>query len=62
MDTIFMNCEKSKTFDYHRLILNLIDKVILKRSDKYFASSNLSIHYTWKNMKITYAKAVNLKY
>ena len=43
MDTIFMNSENSKTADPHRLLLNLTDKINLKRSDKYVATSNLSI-------------------
>ena len=43
MDTIFMNSEKSKTSAPHRLFLNLLDKINLKRSDKYVALSNLSI-------------------
>ena len=47
MDTIFMNSENSKTSDLHRLLLNLLDKINLKRSDKYVALSNLSIYYTW---------------
>ena len=51
MDTIFMNSENSKTSDAHRLLLNLTDKIHLKRSDKYVALSNLSIYYTWKNIK-----------
>ena len=51
MDTIFMNSENSKTSDPHRLLLNLTDKINLKRSDKYVALSNLSIYYTWKNIK-----------
>ena len=50
MDTIFMNSENSKTSDPLRLLLNLPDKINLKRSDKYVALSNLSIHYTWKNI------------
>ena len=50
MDTIFMNSENSKTSDPHRLLLNLTDKINLKRSDKYVALSNLSIYYTWKNL------------
>ena len=29
MDTIFMDCENSKTSDYHRRLLNLTDKVNL---------------------------------
>ena len=33
MGTIFMNSEKSKTSDPHRLLLNLSDKISLKRKD-----------------------------
>ena len=54
MDTIFMNSENSKTSDPHRLLLNLSDKINLKRSDKYVALSNLSIYYTWENIKKSY--------
>ena len=43
MDTIFMKCENSKKSDPHRLLLNLSDKINLKRSDKYVALSNLNI-------------------
>ena len=46
-----MNSVNSKTSDPHRLLLNLLDKIILNRSDKYVALSNLSIYYTWKNVK-----------
>ena len=42
MDTIFMNSENSKTSDPYRLLLNLTDKINLKRSDKYVALSNLA--------------------
>ena len=51
MDTIFMNSKNSKTSDPHRLLLNISEKINLKRSDKYVALSNLSIYYTWKNIK-----------
>ena len=44
MDTIFMNSKNSKMSDPHRLLLNLTDKINLKRSDKYVALSNLSIY------------------
>ena len=54
MDTIFMNSENSKTSDPHRLFLNLTDKISWTRSDKYVALSNLSIYYTWKNIKKSY--------
>ena len=46
MDTIFINSKNSKTSDYHRLLINLTDKINLKRSNKYVALSNLSIYYT----------------
>ena len=54
MDTIFINSENSKTSDPHRLLLNLSDKISLKRSDRCVALSNLSIYYTWKNVKKSY--------
>ena len=40
MNTIFMNSENSKTSDPHRLLLNLTDKIDLRRKDKYIALSN----------------------
>ena len=46
MNTIFMNSENSKTFDPHRLLLNVSDRINVKRRDKYVALSNLSIYYT----------------
>ena len=49
-----MNSNNSKTFDPHRLSLNLSDKRNLKTSDKYVALSNLSIYYTWKSIKKLY--------
>ena len=58
MNTIFMNFENSKTSDPHRLLLNLSDKVNLKRRDKYVALSNLSIYYIWKSN----TKIINLKH
>ena len=43
-----------KTSNSQRLSLNLSEKINLKRSDKYVALSNLSIYYTWKNIKMSY--------
>ena len=54
MDTVFTNSENSEISDPHRLLLNLSDKINLKRSDKYVALSNLSIYCTWKNIKKSY--------
>ena len=51
-----MNSENIKTSDPHRLLLNLTDKIDLRRKDKYIALSNLSIYYIWKNIKKSYNK------
>ena len=56
-----MNFENSKTSDPNRLLLNILDKINLKRSDKYVALLNLNIYYTWKNVKSD-RKMINLKY
>ena len=49
-----MNYANSKASNPLRLLLNLSDKIDLKRSEKYVALSNLSIYYTWKNIKKSY--------
>ena len=46
-----MNSRNSKTSDPQRLLLELTDKINLKRSDKYIALSQLSIYYIWKHIK-----------
>ena len=43
--------ENSPISDHHTLLVNVSDKINLKRSNKYVASSNLNIYYTWKNIK-----------
>ena len=53
MDTIFINTENDRTSEYHVLLLNLPNKIDL-RSEKTVALSNLSIYYTWKNIKSSY--------
>ena len=50
INTIFMNSKNSKTSDPHRLLLNLTNKIDLRRKDEYIALSNLSTYYTWKNI------------
>ena len=54
MDTIFMNSENSKTSEPHILKLKLTDKLELKLDKKIIALSNLSIYYTWNNIKSSY--------
>ena len=46
-----MNLEKSKTSHPNRLLLNLTDKIDLQRDEKSISLSNLSICYTWNNIK-----------
>ena len=54
MDTIFMNSENSKTSKPHILKLKLTDKLDLRLDKKVIALSNLSICYTWINIKSSY--------
>ena len=54
MDTMFMNSEKSKTSEPHILKLKLTDKLDLRVDKKVIALSNLSIYYTWNNVKSSY--------
>ena len=54
MDTTFMNLKISKTSHPHELLLKLTEKVDLRRVGKIVGLSNLSIYYTWKNMKSSY--------
>ena len=55
METIFMNTENSKANEPHRFRLSLADKINLKNPNKNIASGNLSIYYTWKNIKSAYS-------
>ena len=54
MDTNFMSSEKSRTSEYHVLVLKLTDDLDLRRGQESIALSNLSIYYTWKNLKSSY--------
>ena len=54
MGTIFLNSENSTKSDPHKLLINLSDKINVKRSDKYVALSTLSMHHIWENMRMSY--------
>ena len=54
MDTIFINSENNRTFEYHVLVFKVADKLDLRRGQRSVALSNISIYYTWKNVKISY--------
>ena len=49
-----MNSENSKTSKPHRYKVDLTDKLNLKNPNKNMALANLSIYYTWKNIKSEY--------
>ena len=54
MDTIFIKSENSETSKPHVLMLKLSNKLDLRIGGKIIALSNLSIYYTWKNIKNSY--------
>ena len=54
MDTIFMKPQSSNTSEQNVLVLKLTDKLDLRRGQKTVALLNLSIYYTWKNVKSSY--------
>ena len=54
MDTIFINSENSSTLKPHILAIKLVKKLDLRFGEKVITLSNLSIYYTWKNIKSTY--------
>ena len=54
MDTVFMNSENSKTSKPHVLTSKLKSKLDLRLGEKVIALSNLSIYYTWRNIKRSY--------
>ena len=54
METIFMRTENSKTNVPHKFVLNLLRRLDLRSLNKHFAVQNLSIHYTWKNIRQKY--------
>ena len=51
METFFMNCKNSKTNEPYKFKYDLIDKLDLNNPNKNMALANLSIYYTWKNVK-----------
>ena len=54
MEAIFMTSESSKKNESHKLVLNLSQKLDLKSSNKHVALQNLSIYYTWENIRKQY--------
>ena len=57
-----MDSENSRTSEYQVLLLKLTNKLDLRRGQKTVALSNLSIYYTWKNIKSSYNNNNNNKF
>ena len=51
METFFTKTENSKTNKPRRFKLDLTDKLNLKNPNKNMAFANLSVYYTWNNIK-----------
>ena len=51
MGTILINTENSKTNEPHKFALNLSQRLDLRSSNKYVTLQNLSIYYTWINIR-----------
>ena len=49
-----MKSKNSKTNEPYKFKYDLIDKLDLRNPNKNMALANLSIYYTWKNVKSTY--------
>ena len=49
-----MNTENSKTNERHKFVFNFSQRLDLRSSDKHVAFQNLSISYTWKNIRKKY--------
>ena len=49
-----MNMANSKTKNSNKFVYNFIDKLNFKNPNKNIALANLSIYYTWKNIKSDY--------
>ena len=51
---MFVNMENGKTNEPHKLVFNLSQRLDLRSSDKHVDFQNLSIYYTWKNIRKQY--------
>ena len=49
-----MNTTNSKTKNSNKFVYNFTDKLNLKNPNKNIALANLSVYYTWKNIKSDY--------
>ena len=57
METIFRNTLNSKTNESNKFIYQFTDKLNLRNSNKNMSLANLSIYYTWENIKSEYSNS-----
>ena len=55
METIFINTENRNRNESQRFKLDLTDKLNLQNPNKNMTLANLSIYYTWENIKSKYS-------
>ena len=60
METIFMNTENSNTNEPQKSVLNLSQRLDLRSSDKHVTLQNVSIYYTWKNIRKQYENKLQI--
>ena len=60
MRTIFINTENSKTNEPRKFLLNLLQRLDLRRSNKHFALQNVSIYYNCKNIRQQYKNRLRI--
>ena len=51
METIFINTENRKANEPHKFVLNLSQRLDFKKLNEHVALQNLTIYYTWKNVR-----------
>ena len=56
IEKIFMNTENSNANEFKKFIYYFTDKINVKNPNKNIAFINLSIYYTWKNIKSAYSR------
>ena len=54
MEKIFINTIYKKTNDPHKFVLNLLETLDLIIPNKHVVLQNLSIYYTWNNIRKYY--------
>ena len=54
METIFMNKENIKMNEPQKFVINLSQRLDIRSLNKHVALQDLSIYYTWKNIRKQY--------